>query len=324
MLKKKMLNHYGKLAAKVLLGLSMSFTVMTGNLAAEAADYTGNTKVTAAEANLASSLTNVNVMEALISKPMFADANEARKNINAICQKFGINDSEKVYAAFLNQNNIMAQEAEKALSSYGTIPLFNSLNNVSEEEAKDLAFIPVMRKLNGRNQNNIDPICYSPKQLSRLQNIKDGLPNQAYQTFRAQYIYKHNGKDPVTLILSEEKTALFHQKYGELNKANALLVPFYFRAFETRSIQYDMSLFDAKTREVMQNPASAYGPFAYDRGNEQGKGYKLTLNQTKAVKYEYGLEALLELQKLKPHFFDDASTKYLTKTEAIYNQYLGQ
>lgn len=321
MLKKKILNHYGKLAAKVLLGLSMSFTVITGNLVAEAAEYNGNTKVTAAQANLASSLTNTNVMEALISKPMFANGVDARKNVNSLCQKFGIADSEKVYAAFLAQNKAMEQEAEQALSSYGTIPLFNTLNNVSEEEAKELVFIPVMRKLNARNQDNIDPICYSPKQLSRLQNIKDGVPNQAYQAFRAQYIYKHNGKDPVALILAEEKVGLFHQKYGRLNKANALLVPFYFRAFETRSIQYDMSLFDNKAREVMQNPASAYGPFAYDRGAGQGKGYKLTLGQTKAVKYEYGLEALLELQKMKPHFFDDASTKYIAKTQAIYDQY---
>ena len=324
MLKKKMLNHYGKLAAKVLLGLSRSFTVITGSLVAEAAEYNVNTNVTAAQANLASSLTNTNVMEALISKPMFANAVDARKNVNDLCQKLGIADSEKVYAAFLAQNKAMEQEAEQALSSYGTIPLFNTLNNVSAEEANELVFIPVMRKLNARNQNNIDPICYSPKQLSRLQNIKDGVPNQAYQAFRAQYIYMHNGKDPVALILSEEKVGLFHQKYGKLNKANALLVPFYFRAFETRSIQYDMDLFDDKAREVMQNPASAYGPFAYDRGTEQGKGYKLTLNQTKAVKYEYGLEALLELQKMKPHFFDAASTKYIAKTQAIYNQYFAQ
>lgn len=286
-------------------------------------DGSGSLAVSDMDTSKAEIFSNPEVMKMMLTRDSFSNMQNAKDEIMQVCDRFGIKDTQKFFDQMYDMNNQRKAEIEKILSPYGTPQRFKSLNGLENFNGEGNTFFPVMRKSDGQNQAGIAAVCWSPNQLQRLNLIKNDLPNQSYHTFRGQLAYQKEGRDPLELIMSKEKAELFHEKYGDgLNRTSALIAPFYSDRVQGKLISFDKNNFDSQMRTVYDNPFAGNGPFAYDRGANSKEGYRLNADQVKAIQYEYGTGTVLELQNMKPYFFDKGATQYIEQCKNVQSSIL--
>lgn len=290
-------------------------------------DGSGHLAVSNVDTSKAEFFSKPEVMKMLLTKDSFSNMQSTKGEITQICERFGIKDVQKVFDQMYDMNTTLKSEINNHLNKYGSdARRFRAakagIDNLSGE---GLVYYPFMRMKDAPGNENSEAFVKSPNQLNHIEDyIYNNKNNQAYAGFCLQHKYMMEGKDSLELVMSKEKAEAFHDKFGELNRVNALMVPFYADTSDKNLEKVSRDGCNSRMNTAADRRFKEDGMCKYDRGVNSGKGYTLDADDVKAISYEYGMGTVLELQNMKPYFFDKGAIQYIDQCKNIQSAIMGE
>ena len=290
-------------------------------------DGSGSLVVSDMDTSRAEILSNPEVMKVMLTKDSFSNMQSAKDDIMQVCERLGIKDTQKVFDSMYNMNMALKSEIDNHLNKYGSNERrFKAARaGVENLSGEGNVYYPLMCMKGAPGNENTTAFRKSPNQLEHIEDyVYNNKNNQAYAGFCLQHKYIMEGKDSLELVMSKERAEAFHDKFGELNRVNALFVPFYADASDKNLETVSRDGCDARMTTAADRRFKDDGMCKYDRGADSKMNYTLDVNDVKAISYYYGMGTVTELQNLKPYFFDKGATQYIEQCKNVQSLFMGK